>query len=88
MFGRKTAYAFIDASNLFYGGEKSLGWSIDYQKLIGYLKSKYGVSEIYYYGGIETHSFAYSVIDFHIPIDLEKLLDHLNHSARTQLFAS
>jgi uncharacterized LabA/DUF88 family protein len=22
-------YAFIDASNLFYGGEKSLGWKID-----------------------------------------------------------
>jgi len=24
-------YAFIDASNLFYGGEKSLGWKIDYK---------------------------------------------------------
>lgn len=84
MFGKKTVYAFIDASNLFYGGEKSLGWSIDYQKLIAYLKSKYGVSEVYYYGGIETHSYAYSVIDFHIPIDLEKLLDHLNQSAQVK----
>ena len=27
-------YAFIDASNLFYGGEKSLGWKIDYKKLL------------------------------------------------------
>jgi len=26
-------YAFIDASNLFYGGEKSLGWKIDYARL-------------------------------------------------------
>lgn len=26
-------FAFIDASNFFYGGEKSLGWKIDYQKL-------------------------------------------------------
>lgn len=24
-------FVFIDASNLFYGGEKSLGWKIDYQ---------------------------------------------------------
>ena len=23
--------AFVDASNLFYGGEKSLGWKIDYK---------------------------------------------------------
>ena len=29
-------YAFIDASNLFYGGEKSLGWKIDYEKLLKY----------------------------------------------------
>lgn len=31
-------YAFIDASNLFYGGEKSLGWKIDYKKLLKYLR--------------------------------------------------
>jgi len=29
---RDTIYAFIDASNLFYGGEKNLGWKIDYRK--------------------------------------------------------
>lgn len=34
-------FAFIDASNLFYGGKKSLGWSIDLQKLFNYLKEKY-----------------------------------------------
>ncbi len=33
-------YAFIDASNLFYGGEKSLGWKIDYEKLLHYLREK------------------------------------------------
>lgn len=48
-------YAFIDASNLFYGGEKSLGWKIDYSKLIKYLKEKYKVSEVFYFGGVETH---------------------------------
>jgi uncharacterized LabA/DUF88 family protein len=36
-----STYAYIDASNLFYGGKKSLGWSIDYKKLQSYLKEKY-----------------------------------------------
>lgn len=32
-------YAFIDASNLFYGGEKSLGWKINYKNLLKYLRT-------------------------------------------------
>lgn len=55
-------YAFIDASNLFYGGEKSLGWKIDYAKLIKYLKEKYNISETYYFGGVETHNFKYDYL--------------------------
>ena len=51
---------FIDASNLFYGGEKSLGWKIDYRKLIVYLKGKYDASETFYFGGVETHDFKYN----------------------------
>ena len=50
-------YAFIDASNLFYGGEKSLGWKIDYKKLLGYLQEKYEVSKTFYFGGVEIHNF-------------------------------
>ena len=50
-------YAFIDASNLFYGGEKSLGWKIDYNKLLEYLKEKYGVTYAFYFGGVEIHNF-------------------------------
>ena len=52
-------YAFIDASNLFYGGEKSLGWKIDYKKLLSYLKKKYNVSEAFYFGGVEIYNFKY-----------------------------
>jgi uncharacterized LabA/DUF88 family protein len=48
-------FAFIDASNLFYGGEKSLGWKIDYLKLLKYFKKKYGVLEAYYFGGVEIY---------------------------------
>ena len=50
-------YAFIDASNLFYGGEKSLGFKIDYRKLKLYLKKKYQVERFLYFGGVEIHKF-------------------------------
>ena len=72
-------YAFIDASNLFYGGEKSLGWKIDYQKLLGYLKKKYGVSEVFYFGGVEIHDFQYNYQDNEtVPLaDLEGYLQDL-----------
>ncbi len=63
-------FAFIDASNLFYGGEKSLGWKIDYQKLAQYIKEKYGVSRIFYFGGVEIHEFAYNYLNNHsVPVD-------------------
>ena len=52
-------FAFIDASNLFYGGEKSLGWKIDYRKLFAYLKEKYKISKALYFGGVEIHDFDY-----------------------------
>lgn len=55
-------YAFIDASNLFYGGEKSLGWKVDYSKLLKYLKNKYGVSKAFYFGGVEMHGYKYDYL--------------------------
>jgi uncharacterized LabA/DUF88 family protein len=55
-------FAFIDASNLFYGGEKSLGWKIDYLKLLKYLKEKYGVLEAYYFGGVEIYDYKYDYL--------------------------
>ena len=72
-------FAFVDASNLFYGGEKSLGWKIDYQKLLRYLKEKYGVSTVFYFGGVEIHDFRYDYqTDETVPLkDVEKHLLHL-----------
>jgi uncharacterized LabA/DUF88 family protein len=52
-------YAFIDAANLFYGGEKSLGWKIDYRKLRRYLRRKYGVEKAFYFAGVELYGFPY-----------------------------
>jgi len=70
------AIAFVDASNLFYGGEKSLGWKIDYRELLGYLKEKYDVSKVFYFGGVEIHDFKYNYqADDTVP--LESLGKHL-----------
>ncbi|MDR3548490.1 MAG: NYN domain-containing protein [Candidatus Pacebacteria bacterium] len=71
--------AFIDASNLFYGGKKSLGWSIDYAKLRTYLHEKYGVDTVYYFGGIEIHRFQYDYLaNETVPIkELEHYLSEL-----------
>ena len=72
-------FTFIDASNLFYGGEKSLGWKIDYEKLLAYLKEKYGIHKAFYFGGVEIHDFAYDYQrEETVPIDaLEKHLSSL-----------
>lgn len=55
-------FAFVDASNLFYGGEKSLGWKIDYQKLLNYLKDKYKISKALYFGGVEIYKFNFDYL--------------------------
>jgi uncharacterized LabA/DUF88 family protein len=69
-------YAYIDASNLFYGGKKSLGWSIDYKKLHTYLESKYQTSQVYFFGGVEIHKFLFDYLQNDtVPIhSLEKYL--------------
>ncbi len=77
----KPVYSFIDASNLFYGGEKSLGWSIDYKKLFKYLKEKYKARKIFYYGGIEIYDYNYSVLDKKT-IDLDNLIKHLQNKLK------
>lgn len=73
-------FSFIDASNLFYGGEKSLGWKIDYLKLFHYLRGKYQASQIFYFGGVEVYDFQYDyqANDSVSLVDLERhLLDLL-----------
>ncbi|OGK12835.1 hypothetical protein A3C98_00225 [Candidatus Roizmanbacteria bacterium RIFCSPHIGHO2_02_FULL_37_15] len=74
-------FAFIDAANLFYGGEKSLGWKIDYRKLIRYLKEKYKAKKAFYYAGIELHGYCYSLLD-NKPLNLEGLLTYLKRKLK------
>ncbi len=78
-------FIFIDASNLFYGGEKSLGWKIDYKKLLSYLGEKYDANRILYFGGVEIHNFNYDYQkEDTVPIaELEKyLLDLIKNKNR------
>jgi len=53
----KEIYAFVDAANLFYGGEKSLHFRIDYEKLIKYLREKFGVTKVFYYSGVDVDQY-------------------------------
>jgi uncharacterized LabA/DUF88 family protein len=69
-------YAYIDASNLFYGGKKSLGWSIDYQKLLKYLKDKYCVSKVFFFGGVEIHKFHFDYLTSNT-VDIKNLEKYL-----------
>lgn len=55
-------YAFLDASNLFYGGKKSLGWSVDFEKLFHYLKERFDVTDAYYFGGVEIYKFPFDYL--------------------------
>lgn len=79
--------AFVDASNLFYGGEKSLGWKIDYKKLLNYLKNKYQIGRVLYFGGVEIHNFQYNYLNnTTVPIiELEKHLVDLVKNKANQL---
>jgi len=72
----KKTYTFIDAANLFYGGEKSLGWKIDYSKLLRYLRKKYGATKIFYFGGVEIHGFHYDYLK-NDTVPLKPLEKHL-----------
>lgn len=76
-------FAFVDASNLFYGGEKSLGWKIDYQKLFKYLQEKYNANAVFYFGGVEIHDFEY---DYQMSetVPLKKLEKHLLYILETR----
>jgi uncharacterized LabA/DUF88 family protein len=66
----QSSFAFIDASNLFYGGEKSLGWKIDYQCLANVLRGSYDVTHIFYYAGIRLFGFPFnSTIKNDFPLD-------------------
>ena len=81
-------HAYIDASNLFYGGKKSLGWSIDYKKLRDYLEEKYQVSQVYFFGGVEIHKFPFDYLTSEtVSIkDLEKYLVDLTKNVLIQMY--
>jgi len=73
---KQQAYAFIDASNLFWGGKESIGFKIDYKRLLNYLEKEFGVTKTFYYGGLRIFDFNYSITD-NKPLDLAQVSEHL-----------
>ncbi len=69
-------FVFVDAANLFYGGEKSLGWKIDYRKLLLYLKKRYQAKKVFYFGGVEIHDYPYDYIT-NDSVPVEKVAKYL-----------
>jgi len=53
-----------------------LGWKIDYKRLLEYLKRKYGVSKVFYFGGVEIHDFEYDYQKSET-VPIQKLEKHL-----------
>lgn len=49
---RRKIYVFIDAANIIYGCNDA-GWKMDFEKLIGYLKTRYGATRVLYYAGLD-----------------------------------
>ena len=74
-------YAFIDASNLFWGGKESVGFRIDYKKLLSYLQKNFNVTKVFYYGGLRTFEFNYSFED-NKPMDLSAVEIHLQEKEK------
>lgn len=68
---------------MFYGGEKSLGWKIDYLKLIKYLKNKYKVEKVFYFGGIEIHGFKYDYLK-NDSVPVKKIRDWLEETVKKE----
>lgn len=83
---RKSCYVFIDASNLFYGGEKRLNWKVDYNKLSSYLKHRYRAEKIFYYSGVETHNFDVRLRS-NEPYPINKLLKYLRSLEKNTKYA-
>jgi len=49
-----SAIAFIDAANIIYGAKKESGFKVDLKKLAKYLRTRFGVRRVYFYGGVNT----------------------------------
>jgi uncharacterized LabA/DUF88 family protein len=68
-----------------------LGWQIDYKKLHKYLRDKYGVSKIFYFGGIELHNYKYDYLSNEtVPLNLLQdyfisLLKDQTYSQKTRI---
>ena len=47
-------------------------------KLLKYLKEKYGITRVLYFGGVETHTFKYDYLE-NETVPIEQLERHVTH---------
>ncbi len=50
---KTVTYAFVDAANVLYRHSLPDPWKIDLKKLIKYLRERFGVSKVLYFGGVD-----------------------------------
>src|SRR3989338_1558994 len=50
---KQVIYAFVDAANIMYRPNDLHSWKIDVLKLLMYLRERFGVSRVFYYGGVD-----------------------------------
>lgn len=80
-----TTFAFIDAANIFYeSGRSGLLWTVDCHALIKYLKERYGVERVYFFGGLETYGFSFNPVttDALPLLELQVYLEELSERGR------
>lgn len=54
-FIKGKVYVFIDAANIIYGCGR-VGWKMDFEKLIKYLKTRFKAERILYYAGLDSEN--------------------------------
>ncbi len=53
---KPVTYAFVDAANIIYRDNEANPWKIDLKKLIKYLRERFGVSKVLYFGGVDVQN--------------------------------
>lgn len=77
-------YAFVDAANLFYGGEKSMHFRIDYEKLIKYLREKMSVTKVFYYAGVDVETYKEEGKEINLDKLVKYFQDKLTEKGKTE----
>src|SRR3989338_10525237 len=82
-FAKGKTAVFIDAANMFYS-QRTLGWSIDYESLVTYLKREVSLTELAYYTGVIENrgaqaAFLSKLVSFGYSVTAKELLNRAKY---------